>query len=66
MLMCVDCILASPRIGQADPGRRIPPRCGSVTLLLDTCGAATSLELPPSPVAPCDNRATRYAHAMMN
>jgi hypothetical protein len=29
--MCVDCVLALPRITQADPGRRIPPRGGSVT-----------------------------------
>jgi hypothetical protein len=29
--MCVDYVLASPRIAQADPGRRTPPRGGSVT-----------------------------------
>jgi hypothetical protein len=28
--MCVDFVLASPRIGQADPDRRTPPRGGSV------------------------------------
>jgi hypothetical protein len=66
MLMCVDCVLALLRIAQADTGRQIPPRGGSITLLLDTCGAPTSLELPPSPVAPCDSRSTRYALAMMN
>jgi hypothetical protein len=30
--MCVDCVLASPRIAQADPGRRTPPRGASVTV----------------------------------
>jgi hypothetical protein len=30
--MCVDCFLTSPRIAQADPGRRTPPRGGSVTI----------------------------------
>jgi hypothetical protein len=30
--MCVDCVLASLRIAQVDPGRRTPPRGGSVTL----------------------------------
>jgi hypothetical protein len=30
VLMCVDCVLASPRIAQADPGRRTPPQGGSV------------------------------------
>jgi hypothetical protein len=30
--MCVDCILASPIIAQADPGRRTPPRGGTVTI----------------------------------
>jgi hypothetical protein len=29
--MCVDCVLASQRITQADSGRRTPPRGGSVT-----------------------------------
>jgi hypothetical protein len=29
--MCVDCVLASPRIAQADPGRWTPPQGGSVT-----------------------------------
>jgi hypothetical protein len=29
--MCVDCVLASPRIAQANPGRWTPPRGGSVT-----------------------------------
>jgi hypothetical protein len=29
--MCVDCVLASPRIAQADPGRRTPPQGGSIT-----------------------------------
>jgi hypothetical protein len=28
--MCVDFVLASPRIGQADPDRRTSPRGGSV------------------------------------
>jgi hypothetical protein len=28
--MCIDCVLASPRIAQDDPGRRTPPRGGSV------------------------------------
>jgi hypothetical protein len=28
--MCVDCVLASLRLAQADPGRRTPPRGGSV------------------------------------
>jgi hypothetical protein len=28
--MRVDCVLASPRIAQADPGRRTPPRGGSI------------------------------------
>jgi hypothetical protein len=31
--MCVDCVLALPRIAQADPSRRTPPRGGSVTCL---------------------------------
>jgi hypothetical protein len=30
--LCDDCILASPRIAQADPGRRTPPRGHSVTV----------------------------------
>jgi hypothetical protein len=30
--MCVDCVLASPRITQADPSRRTPPLGGSITL----------------------------------
>jgi hypothetical protein len=30
--MCVDCVLASPRIAQADPGRQTPPRGGSITI----------------------------------
>jgi hypothetical protein len=30
VLMCVDCVLASPGIAQADPRRRTPPRGGSV------------------------------------
>jgi hypothetical protein len=30
--MCVDCVLASPRIAQADPGQRTPPRGSSVTV----------------------------------
>jgi hypothetical protein len=29
--MCVDCVLASPRIAQVDPGDRTPFRGGSVT-----------------------------------
>jgi hypothetical protein len=29
--MCVDCVLASPRIAQAVPGQRPPPRGSSVT-----------------------------------
>jgi hypothetical protein len=29
--MCVDCVPASLRIAQADPGRRSPPRGGSIT-----------------------------------
>jgi hypothetical protein len=33
VLMCVDCVLSSPKIAQADPGRRTPPRGGSVTPL---------------------------------
>jgi hypothetical protein len=39
--MCVDCVLASPRITQADPGRRTPPRGGSVT--------ASSVQMLPPP-----------------
>jgi hypothetical protein len=31
--MCVDYVLTSPRIAQADPGQRTPPRGGSVTVL---------------------------------
>jgi hypothetical protein len=31
VLMCVDCVLSSLRIAQADPGRRTLPRGGSVT-----------------------------------
>ncbi len=31
VLMCVDCVLAALRIAQADPGRRSPPRGGSIT-----------------------------------
>jgi hypothetical protein len=31
VLMCVDCVLASPRITQADPGQWTPLRGGSVT-----------------------------------
>jgi hypothetical protein len=30
--MCADCVLSSPRIAQADLGRRTPPRGGSVTI----------------------------------
>jgi hypothetical protein len=30
VLMCIDCVLTSPRIAQADPGWRTPPRGGSV------------------------------------
>jgi hypothetical protein len=30
--MCVDCVLALPRIAQADPGQQIPPKGGSVTV----------------------------------
>jgi hypothetical protein len=30
--MCVDCVLASSRIAQDDPGRRPPPQGGSVTV----------------------------------
>jgi hypothetical protein len=29
--MCVDCVLASPRIAQVDPGDESPSRGGSVT-----------------------------------
>jgi hypothetical protein len=32
VLTCVDCVLASLRITQADPGRRTPPRGGFVTV----------------------------------
>jgi hypothetical protein len=32
VFMCVDCVLASLRITQADPSRRAPPRGGSVTV----------------------------------
>jgi hypothetical protein len=32
--MCAYCVLASPRITQADPGRRTPPRGGSVTKVM--------------------------------
>jgi hypothetical protein len=32
VLVCVDCVLASPRITQANPGRQTPPRGGSVTV----------------------------------
>jgi hypothetical protein len=35
VLLCVDCVLASPRIAQADPGRRTPPRGHSVTLIIE-------------------------------
>jgi hypothetical protein len=31
VLMCVDCVLASLKVTQADPGRRTPPRGGSIT-----------------------------------
>jgi hypothetical protein len=31
VLMCVDYVLASPRLAQANPGRRTPHRGGSVT-----------------------------------
>jgi hypothetical protein len=31
VLMCVDCVLASLRIAQSDPGRKPPPWGGSVT-----------------------------------
>jgi hypothetical protein len=30
-IVSVDCVLVSPRIAQTDPGRRTPPRGGSVT-----------------------------------
>ncbi len=30
--MCVDCVLASPRITQANPSWRIPPHGRSVTI----------------------------------
>jgi hypothetical protein len=30
--MCVDCVLASPRIAQANPGLRTPRRGGFVTV----------------------------------
>jgi hypothetical protein len=30
VLVCVDCVLASPRITQANPGRQTLPRGGSV------------------------------------
>jgi hypothetical protein len=36
--MCVDCVLASPRIAQVDPGRRTPPRGGSITISLNDQG----------------------------
>jgi hypothetical protein len=32
VLICVDCVLASSRIIQADPGRRTSPRGHSVTV----------------------------------
>jgi hypothetical protein len=32
VLMCVDCVRASLRVAQADPGRRTPPCGGSVTM----------------------------------
>jgi hypothetical protein len=35
--MCVDCVLTSPSIAQADPGRRTPPRGGSVTVGIRAC-----------------------------
>jgi hypothetical protein len=31
--MCVDCVLASPRITQVDPSRQTPPQGGSVTIV---------------------------------
>jgi hypothetical protein len=36
VLLCVDCVLASPRIAQADPGWRTPPWGGSVTHKLNS------------------------------
>jgi hypothetical protein len=30
--LCVDCVLASPRIAQADPSQQMPPRGHSVTI----------------------------------
>jgi hypothetical protein len=30
--MCVDCVLASPRITQVDPGEEPPSRGGSITI----------------------------------
>jgi hypothetical protein len=30
--MCVDYVLASPRIAQVDPGQRTPPRGHSITV----------------------------------
>jgi hypothetical protein len=40
--MCVDCVLALLRIAQADPGRRTPPRGGSVTVYF----VATNFDTP--------------------
>jgi hypothetical protein len=46
--VCVDCVLASPRIAQDDPSRRTPPRGGSVTHALGTVrGVETDPRLQP-------------------
>jgi hypothetical protein len=41
--MCVDCVLASPKITQADPGRWTPPQGGSVTVSYQSKLEATHL-----------------------
>jgi hypothetical protein len=47
--MCVDRVLASPRITQADPYRRTPPRGGSVTVPSHHSRCTVGLQMPASP-----------------
>jgi hypothetical protein len=47
--MCVDRVLASPRITQADPDRRTPPHGGSVTVPAHHSKCTVGLQMPTSP-----------------
>jgi hypothetical protein len=49
--MCVDCVLTSSRIAQADPGQRTPPRGRSVTSGSSILHSPPTAQ-PPAPHAP--------------